>query len=253
MLNIALNTFREIVRNKFLYMILFFGFLFIIFSLILGQLTLWEDNKIIVDFGLSMIEIFGLIWVLFVWSQLLFKEVDGKTIFLILSKPIGRHEFIVGKFLGFSATIWIIVFFQSLLFLAVLLFKDIQIDYLIIMSLIFTFLKLEILLALVFFFSTIISNILTVLVTIMVYFASHSFSHLIDMAYSTKNMVLLYFSKGLELIFPPMQALNIKDVIGSFQNFPASYFVQNTIYAIVYIVVIMAISIAIFNKKKFEN
>ena len=72
MFNIALNTFREIVRNKFLYMILFFGFLFIIFSLILGQLTLWEDNKIIVDFGLSMIEIFGLIWVLFVWSQLFF-------------------------------------------------------------------------------------------------------------------------------------------------------------------------------------
>ncbi len=253
MLNIAFNTFREIVRNKFLYMILFFGFLFIIFSLVLGQLTLWEDNKIIVDFGLSMIEIFWLIGVLFVWSQLLFKEVDGKTIFLILSKPIGRYEFILWKFLGFSATIAVIVFFQSVLFLWVLLLKSIDIDHLIIMSLIFTFLKLEILLALVFFFSTFISNILTVLVSMMIYFASHSLSHVVDMAISTKNTALLYITRGLELIFPPMQALNIKDVIGSFTNYWTLYFVQNTIYAIVYITVIMVLSVLIFNRKKFET
>lgn len=253
MLNIAFNTFREIVRNKFLYMILFFGFLFIIFSLVLGQLTLWQDNKIIVDFGLSMIEIFWLIWVLFVWSQLLFKEVDGKTIFLILSKPIGRYEFILGKFFWFSATIAVIVFFQSLLFLWVLLFKWIAIDHLISMSLIFTFFKLEILLALVFFFSTFISNILTVLVSMMVYFASHSFSHLTDMAIATKNNVLLYATRGLELVFPPMQALNIKDVIGSFQDFWAMYFIQNTVYAIVYVTIVMTLSVMIFNKKRFET
>ncbi|MGB2110561.1 MAG: hypothetical protein ACPHY8_01125 [Patescibacteria group bacterium] len=53
----------------------------------------------------------------------------------------------------------------------------------------------------------------------MIYFASHSLSHVIDMAISTKNTVLLYITRGLELIFPPMQALNIKDVIGSFSNF----------------------------------
>lgn len=253
MFNIALNTFREIVRNKFLYMILFFGFLFIVFSLVLGQLSLWEDSKIIVDFWLSMIEIFWLIWVLFVWSQLLFKEVEWKTIFLILSKPIGRHEFILGKFFWFSATIAVIVFFQSLLFLGVLLFKGINIDALIAMSLVFTFFKLEILLALVFFFSTFMSNILTVLVTIAVYFVSHSFSHLIDMAMRMKNMTVVYFTKAIELLFPPMQALNIKDVIGNFQNFEMSYFFLNSFYSIAYIAIIMTLSVIIFNKKRFET
>jgi hypothetical protein len=58
MFNIALNTFREIIRNKFLYMILFFAFVFIVFSILLGTLTLGDDKKLIVDFGLSMIEIF---------------------------------------------------------------------------------------------------------------------------------------------------------------------------------------------------
>jgi len=76
MLNIALNTFREIVRNKFLYLIIFFAFAFIIFSFSIGSLTIGDDEKVIVDFGLAMIEIFGLIGVLFVGSQLLFKEVE---------------------------------------------------------------------------------------------------------------------------------------------------------------------------------
>lgn len=120
MLNIAINTFREIVRNKFLYMILFFAFIFLLFSLSLGQLTIGEGDKVVVDFGLAMIEIFGIIGVLFVGSQLLFKEIEGKTIFLILSKPIARYEFILGKFFGFSATIGLIVLLQAMLFLAVL-------------------------------------------------------------------------------------------------------------------------------------
>ena len=111
MLNIAKNTFKEIVRNRFLYLILFFAFVFIIFSLALGKLTIGQSEKVIVDFGLGMIEIFGLIGVLFVGSQLLFKEVEGKTIFLILSKPIKRQDFILGKFFGFSATIFLIIIF----------------------------------------------------------------------------------------------------------------------------------------------
>jgi len=128
-------------------MILFFAFAFLAFSLSLGQLTIGDDEKVIVDFGLAMIEIFGIVGVLFVWSQLLFKEIEWKTIFLILSKPIKRHEFILGKFSWFSATILLIIVFQALLFLWVLLLKGIAITELIVWSLIFSFLKLEILLA----------------------------------------------------------------------------------------------------------
>ena len=234
-------------------MILFFGFVFIIFSLSLGQLTLGDDNKIIVDFGLSMIEIFWLIWVLFVWSQLLFNEIEWKTIFLILSKPINRYEFIIGKFLGFSWTIALIVLVQSLLFLGVLLFKEIDITIYIVMSLLFTFFKLEILLTLVFFFSTFVSNIITILVTIMIYLSAHSFSAIMDLAVRMKNDWLQIFIKWFELLLPPMEALNIKDVIGSFQDFWIRYFLFNSVYAIMYMVVILYFTILIFNRKKFEN
>ncbi|MCD5380549.1 ABC transporter permease [Candidatus Gracilibacteria bacterium] len=253
MFNIAANTFREIVRNKFLYLILFFAFIFIVFSILLGRLTIGDDNKIIVDFGLAMIEIFGLVGVLFVGSQLLFKEIEGKTIFLILSKPIKRYEFIIGKFLGFSGTIFLIVLLQAILFLGVLFFKGIDIDYLIIWSLIFTFFKLEILLSIVFFLSTFMSNMLVILVSLMIYFLSHSFSLLLTMAERTKNEIVVYFTQGLQLIFPPLEALNIKDVIGNFREFSINFFIFNSFYSIVYLVIILVLTVLIFERKKFES
>lgn len=252
MLNIALNTFKEIVRNKFLYLILFFAFVFIVFSIALGKLTIWDDDKVIVDFGLAMIEIFWIIGVLFVWSQLLFKEVEWKTIFLILSKPLKRHEFILWKFLWFSATIALIILLQSILFLIVLAFKWIMIDYLIIFSLIFTFFKLEILLSLVFFFSSFMSNIMTILISIMFYLISHSFSLILDMVVRFKNEFATSIAQAFQLLFPPMEALNIKDVIWGFTQFSASFFIFNTLYSIVYLSIVLYFTVLIFNKKEFE-
>lgn len=253
MFNIALNTFKEIVRNKFLYMILFFAFVFIIFSLLLGKLTIWDDAKVVTDFGLAMIEIFWLVWVLFVWSQLLFKEIEWKTIFLILSKPIKRYEFILWKILGFSATIFLIILFQSVLFLIVLLIKWISIDSLIIWSLINTFLKLEIILALVFFFSTFISNMLTIIVSLMIYFISHSFSVILDMVHKWENLVAINSVKTIQLLFPPFEALNTKDVIWSFVSISNSSLLFNSFYSIAYFAVIVFFTVLIFSKKRFEN
>ena len=253
MFNIAINTFREIVRNKFLYLIIFFAFAFIVFSFSIWSLTIGDDEKVIVDFGLAMIEIFGLIWVLFVWSQLLFKEVEGKTIFLILSKPIERYEFVLGKFFWFSFTILLIVLLQSILFLWVLLIKWIDITNLIGFSLLFTFFKLEILLALVLFFSSFMSNMLTILVALGVYVLGHGFSLLLDMFSRLESTILLGAAKGFQLLLPPMEALNIKDVIGSFQNFHMNYFLFNSLYSIAYLAIILFFTILIFNKKSFQD
>lgn len=253
MLNIAKNTFKEIVRNRFLYLILFFAFVFILFSLALWGLTIGESEKVIVDFGLGMIEIFGLIWVLFVGSQLLFKEVEGKTIFLILSKPIRRQDFILGKFFGFSCAIALIVIFQSLLYIWVLLFQNIDITALLIWSLFFTYLKLEILLAIVFFFSSFMSNIMTIMVSLMIYLISHSYSLILDLFVKLWDSILLTCVRAMQLLFPPLQALNTKDVIGGFESFTPSFFLFNTTYGLLYITLILLFSVIIFSRKTFED
>ncbi len=97
--NIAINTFRELLRNRILTVILLFACVLIGFSLVLASLSLGETKRLVVDFGLAMIEIGGLIAVIFVGGQILFKEIEGRTIYLILSKPIARKDYILGKFL----------------------------------------------------------------------------------------------------------------------------------------------------------
>jgi len=236
-----------------LYLILFFAFVFILFSLALWKLTIGESDKVVVDFGLGMIEIFGLIWVLFVGSQLLFKEIEGKTIFLILSKPIKRQDFILGKFFGFSGTIALIVGLQSLLYLAVLFFQWIEINSLILWALLFTFLKLEVLLAIVFFFSSFMSNIMTIMMSLMVYLISHSFSLILDLFVRFQDIVLFRAIQVFQLFFPPLEAMNVKWLIGSFSNFSFQFFAFNSLYAFMYITILLFLTVQIFARKTFED
>jgi ABC-type transport system involved in multi-copper enzyme maturation permease subunit len=172
---------------------------------------------------------------------------------LILSKPIHRQDFILGKFFGFSATLFCIVFFQALLFLLVLMVKGIDLQPLIFWSLLFTYLKLEILLSIVFFFSTFMSTIMTIMVSLMVYLIAHSFSLLLDMFGKLQESVLFQITKIFQLLFPPLQALNVKDVIGVFQDFDFSYFLFNGAYACLYVVILLFLTVQIFSRKTFEG
>ncbi|MDD5212939.1 MAG: hypothetical protein PHG82_00720 [Candidatus Gracilibacteria bacterium] len=97
------------------------------------------------------------------------------------------------------------------------------------------------------------SNILTILVSVIFYFIAHSFSVIIDLVVRVQNEVLLYFVKTLQVLFPPFEAINLKDSIGSFSNFSLSYLVGNTFYSLFYLALILFFTVLIFNRKNFEN
>lgn len=253
MLNIALNTFRELKRNKILYMILFFWVLLIIFSLALASLSLGQSDKIILDFWLAMIEIFGLISVIFIGSQLIFKEIEWKTIYLILSKPISRYEFIIGKFIWFAMILAAIIFFQSMIFLALVIYSKSAFSLLVVLSIVFIYLKLLVLFAIILFLSTFISSILSIVLTILIYFISHSITSIYDMAINMKSMFMVNISRFFYIIFPPFEALNLKSAILSNVKISPVFLMANTFYAVLYIVIILGFTIVIFNRKTFEN
>jgi Cu-processing system permease protein len=102
---IARNTFREAVRNKILYSLLFFALLVIASAMALGQLTLHEELRTTRDVGLYGIDLFGVIIAIFVGVNLLYKELDLKTVYTILPKPLRRWEFVLGKWLGMLLTL----------------------------------------------------------------------------------------------------------------------------------------------------
>lgn len=119
---IALNTFREAVRNKVLAILVLFAVALMAFSLVLGQLSLHEEVRIIKDLGLAGISIFGVIIALFLGVNLLSKELDRKTVYAIIPKPLHRWEFLLGKYLGLVVTMTALIVLMSLVlagFLAV--------------------------------------------------------------------------------------------------------------------------------------
>src|SRR5438093_8224074 len=99
-LTIGRNTFRENIRDKILYNLILFALLMILSSVALGQLTLGQEYKVIVDLGLSSISIFGTLIAIFIGIGLVYKELEKRSIYALLAKPVRRWEFILGKYLG---------------------------------------------------------------------------------------------------------------------------------------------------------
>ncbi len=116
---IAHNTLREAVRNRVLYALLFFAVALIGTGVLLSTLSYVERERILQDVGLGAIRVFGVLLAIFVGIGLVHREVDRRTIFTILSKPISRSEFLVGKYLGLVLTLWLQIGIMALVFVAV--------------------------------------------------------------------------------------------------------------------------------------
>ena len=102
---IAINTFKEAIRDKILYNLLFFALLMIGASLLLATLTVGEQSKIIIDIGLASINIFGVLIAVFLGIGLISKEIEKRTIYNIIAKPVPRYQFLIGKYIGLLLTI----------------------------------------------------------------------------------------------------------------------------------------------------
>lgn len=101
---IALNTFREAVRDRVLYAVLGFAVLVLLFALALAELSLGEEERVVADLGYASISLFSVVIAIFLGSSLLYKEIERKTLYVILPKPIARGEFLVGKYAGIVLT-----------------------------------------------------------------------------------------------------------------------------------------------------
>ncbi|MBN2338325.1 MAG: ABC transporter permease [Acidobacteria bacterium] len=104
-LAIARNTFRETVRDKILYNLILFALVMIGSSLALGQLTLGNEDKVILDLGLGAISVFGLLIAIFIGIGLVYKELEKRTVYALLAKPVRRYELVLGKYLGLLWTL----------------------------------------------------------------------------------------------------------------------------------------------------
>ncbi len=122
-LAIAKNTFKEAIRNRILYVILIFALLLIMFSGVLSELTISSRDQIIKDMGFAAINLFGVAIAVFVGVSLVYNELEKKTIYTIVSKPIGRWQFLLGKYFGLLLTVWVNMLVMTYFFLVSLHFN----------------------------------------------------------------------------------------------------------------------------------
>ena len=125
---IALNTFKENLRDKILYNLVFFGLMLTGSAILLGSLTIGEQDKITKDLGLASINIFGVLIAIFVGIGLVSKEIEKRTIYSIIAKPIPRYQFLLGRYSGLALTLFVNTAIMTVGFILVLLLAGVSLD-----------------------------------------------------------------------------------------------------------------------------
>lgn len=126
--SIAYNTFREAVRNRILYFILFFALILMAASGVVKELAIAAQERIVMNIGLASISFFGLMAAVFVGISLVYNELEKKTIYTIVSKPVHRHQFLLGKYFGLLLTLFVIVAIMALFFFMVFNYQALTSD-----------------------------------------------------------------------------------------------------------------------------
>lgn len=160
-LALGLNTFREAVRDRVLYSLLFFALALIFSALALGQLSVHEEARVTLDLGLGGIALFSVLIAIFVGVNLVYKEIDKKTVFALVSRPIHRHELILGKFVGMTVTLAVQISIMTLVLVVVLALQGGEIGGTLFRAILLSFLEVTVISAIAIMFSSFSSPFLS--------------------------------------------------------------------------------------------
>jgi ABC-type transport system involved in multi-copper enzyme maturation permease subunit len=261
-LTIARNTFRETVRDKILYNLILFALIMILSSLLLGQLTLGNEDKVILDLGLSSISIFGMLIAIFIGIGLVYKELEKRTVYALLAKPVHRYELILGKYLGLLFTLFVNLIIMTVgLELALLYIGRIGFGgYLRVLPAVFLiFLSLALITALSILFSTFSTPALSALFAFFLWIIGHFGSDLLAFGELSKSASSKWLCLILYYVIPNFSNFKIlesrsilQNATGYFQSIDPMAILGATIYCVVYTTLTLALSISIFVRRDFK-
>lgn len=249
---IALNTSREAIRNRVLYSILLFACLVTGISAAFGWASIGDTTKFVIDFSLFSISLFGVVTTVVLGVSLLSKELGKRTIYNILSKPVARWQFLIGKFLGLVATLAVMMALMTAALLTLLYFFEGRIDWRIVTVVAVMLLELGILSAVAIFFSSIVvTPTLAGLFTAATFIAGRSTSMLNYFMTPDQPMTLRYVASGLHAVLPHLNQFYIADRIAFGMTVPPGYYLHASMYAAAYMGWLLLISVAIFRRREF--
>jgi ABC-type transport system involved in multi-copper enzyme maturation permease subunit len=263
--HIAVNVFRESVRDKVLYNLVFFAVMLIAVSYLLAQLTAGQDIKIIKDLGLAAMSLFGLFIAVFIGIGLVSKEVEKRSIYALLAKPISRPQFVLGKYLGLVLTLLVNLSVMAIAYYAVLgavawvdgawfrpHWEAPAVDPSLLKAVAMIFLQLAIITAVALLFSTFSSPMLAAALTFGLYVVGHFNADLRNFEAVVDSKALAYVARALYYLLPNFAAFDIKNQVVHAVPVPAAYLLLNAAYAVVYIAMLLTAATFIFARRDFK-
>ena len=261
---VAVNVFKESVRDRVPYNLALFAVLLIAASYLIGQLTAGQDLKIIKDLGLAAIAIFGLLIAVFIGIGLVSKEVERKSVYGLLSKPISRPQFILGKFAGLMLTLVVNISAMTVAFYAVLFYMKRSnpllelaasapaLDPRLLLAIGLILAELMVVTAVALFFSTFSSALLATMLTLGLWVAGHfnadlrNFEHVID------NAAVAWIARVLYYALPNLAPFDVKAEV--VHGFPVSirHVGLTVTYAVIYTGLVLTAAVAVFRRRDFK-
>jgi Cu-processing system permease protein len=244
---IAINTFRENIRNRSIYIVLFFVVLLILLSISFGQWSVFARIQVVEDFGLAAMSISGLLLAVFTGVGILGKEFSTKTIYHILTKPVSRHSFIIGKFIGLLSVLAFIYLLMSIFFAVTVIAIGGKITMPLLTAIIGTGMETALMISAAIFFSTFSSAIPAAIFSCAFYVAGHLNDALLISNRASgfpENLLktVYYIIPNLEYFNLRVQAIYNTAML---HGFTAWVFC----YGLLYITLFMILSCMIFSKK----
>jgi Cu-processing system permease protein len=248
---IAWNTFRENLRDKILYNLLFFALLLIGASVLLADLTITEHIKLVMDMGLAAINLVGVIIAIFVGIGLVSKEIERRTVYTIMARPISRAQFVVGKYLGLTFTLLVNLGIMLLVFLVTLWMYRAPIHGALFQAVGLIFIELLLVTALALLFSTFSSATLSGIFALALFVIGHLTTDLKQLAQKSPSELVKLVVTGLYYLCPNLEVLNLKGQAASGVAVTASYMAMASAYGLLYAGVLVVAACMIFQRRDF--
>ncbi|MFM7406565.1 MAG: ABC transporter permease [Cuspidothrix sp.] len=250
----AKNVFQEVIRDRILYIIGFYGIILTIAFRAIPEFATTTSDKIFLDFGLAAINVIGLIVAIFIGTGLINKEIEKRTILVLIAKPITRSEFITSKYLGLSAVLAVLVTAMTIIYLGFLQFGKVSygINSIFLASL-FIFLQLSLITAIAISLGVFTSSLIATALTFAVYLMGNITQDLVALGKLSRNPGMERITQGLYLILPDLSRLDLKnDAVYGLQALPDSItLITNAGYGLLYSFMLLAIANLIFLKREF--
>ncbi len=251
-ITIAKYTFVEVYRSKIMLGIIFLAIGMLMITMVASVFAYGAPEKVALDFAIGMMSVANLLIAIFLGVTLISKEIESKTLYMILSRPINRFEFLTGKVIGLSTVLIVNTFFLTIVGMLSFRYLGGVGDDLIFWVAVFSLLEAIVIMLFGIMFSLISNPSLASVFTIFVLISGHTITSTLTNFFAKTSHVTMTILKNSLFFIPDLERINLKDFLIYNQQIPLSYILSSLAYSLFYIAALLVVVSLIFSRKNLD-